>query len=92
VVSHQWSVRRIAIEREILHGIVGDNGNTIRLSRPSRFADEVRVDVVATRSNSAPARSLAELHGAWAEDADELDESIEWARQQRKIERRPQDE
>ena len=36
----------------------------------------------------APGEGLRRAAGAWAEDAEELDEFLEWNRQQRKIGRR----
>jgi uncharacterized protein (DUF433 family) len=49
-------------------------------------------DVQALRIFARVPAWIRHTAGAWAEDADELDEYLEWARQQRKVGRREIDE
>ncbi len=77
--------------RETLHGVI--QGDSIHLNQPSSLPAGTQVEVVVTLSSQGPSatRTLAELFGAWKEDGDQLDEHVEWCRQQRKVERRGAD-
>jgi hypothetical protein len=77
------------MDRETLHGVIV--GDAIQLDRPSHFPDGTAVEVVVSPAASVPTVALADLYGAWSEEGEELDAYLEWCRQQRKIERRPQD-
>ena len=48
----------------------------------------VKEDLVALRNYALAPAGLRQAFGGWAEDAEELDEYLEWTRQQRKIGRR----
>ena len=65
------------------HGIV--SGETIVLTDSPGLPDgqEVRVTLEVVRMESTD-DGLRRAFGAWAEDADELDEYLRWNREQRK--------
>jgi hypothetical protein len=44
-------------------------------------------DVEAVRNNARVPEGLRRSFGEWAADAEDLDEYLEWARQQRKVQR-----
>jgi len=66
-------------------GIV--HGRTIELESDAGLPDGQAVDVLVTLSNGsqrlAPGEGIARSAGAWAEEAESLDEFLEWNRQQR---------
>jgi hypothetical protein len=75
---------------ELLRGVV--HGRMIELENELGLPDGQPVTVVVQPSHAAidpsvaPAESgLRQAFGAWAEDAKELDEYLEWNRRQRKI-------
>jgi len=49
-------------------------------------------DLEAVRNYSRAPEGLRRSFGGWAEDADELDQYLDWTRQQRKVRRRAIDE
>ncbi len=72
----------------------------VELVEQGRSDDELRqihpelsaADVDAVRNYARVPAGLRRSFGGWAEDADELDEYLEWTRQQRKLRRREIDE
>ena len=74
---------------EALRGVV--HGRMIELENEPGLPDGQIVTVVVQSANivsaaASASEANAELHrafGAWADDADELDEYLEWNRQQR---------
>lgn len=68
----------------ILSGVV--HGNTIQLDQEVGLPEGQRVSVIVQpESEHIPGEGLRRAFGGWAEDADELEEYLEWNRQQRKI-------
>ena len=73
----------------ILTGIV--HGRTVELDRDPKYPDGQAVSIVL-QPVPPPAMQDGEfdfndLVGAWSDDAEELDEFLEWTRQQRKLTR-----
>jgi hypothetical protein len=73
-----------------LRGVI--HGKTIELDREPGLPDGQEVEVTVTvlrapdHGEGLPAgEGLQRSFGAWAEDAVELDEYLEWSRRQRKI-------
>lgn len=72
-------------DTEILTGIV--HGRTIELDRELTYPEGQAVTVVlqpVPGEGQVPRDGLAESFGAWADDAEGLEEFLEWNRQQRK--------
>ena len=70
------------------------HGKTIELGEETGFPDgqEVSVLVQPVKPDEQclpPGEGLRRAFGGWAEDAEELDEYLEWNCQQRKISRPP---
>jgi hypothetical protein len=58
-------------------------------AQPPRITAEQRVDDERSRREKLPpGEGIRRSSGGWAEDAGELDEYLEWVRQQRKVGRR----
>ncbi len=74
-------------EHPTLHGTV--RGNTIELDGDAGLAEGQAV-VVTVRPLQSPGleEGLRESFGGWADEADDLDEYLEWSREQRKRGRR----
>lgn len=77
---------------DLLEGVV--HGNMIELDSALGLPDGQRVSVVirpmpredaSNGDEAAREESLRDAFGAWADDAEGLDEYLEWSRQQRKI-------
>jgi hypothetical protein len=76
---------------ELLRGVV--HGRMIELESESRLPEGQLVTLVVQAADSIPDSGgvqqadsgLRRAFGAWADDAAELDEYLEWNRQQRKI-------
>lgn len=66
----------------------GASDGALRQAYPQLTAQ----DVEALREYARVPDGIRRTAGAWAEDADELDEYLAWARQQRKVGRRELDE
>lgn len=62
----------------------GRSDEEIRVLHPELTAE----DVDAVRNYAKVPAGLRRACGSWAEDGDELDNYLEWNRQQRKINRR----
>jgi hypothetical protein len=66
------------------------HGQTIELEKPISIAEGEVVDITISRTllqqpdDLQPGEGLRRSAGAWADDAEELDEFLEWNRQQRK--------
>jgi hypothetical protein len=84
--------RKEAAMKTTTRGIV--HGKTIELLRETGLPDgqEVTVTLEAMAAPLAPGDGIRESAGGWAEDAEELDQYLEWNRQQRKASRRSPDE
>ncbi len=71
----------------VFKGVV--HGKTIELDHEPGLPDgqQVNVTVQPTAESRmlAPGEGLRRSFGAWAEDADELDQFLEWNRQRRKL-------
>jgi hypothetical protein len=68
----------------LLSGVV--HGSTIQLDQDVGLPEGQRVTVIVQPEvKHIPGEGLRRSFGAWAEDAEELDEYLEWSRQQRKI-------
>lgn len=65
-------------------------GSTIELERAPGLPDGQRVNVTVEPApeNRAPGDGIRQSAGAWADDEHGLDAYLEWARQQRKQDRR----
>jgi hypothetical protein len=79
---------------QTLHGIM--QSDSIQLSERSTIPPGTKVQILVmpelpARENLVPGEGLRRAFGAWAEDDAELDEFLDWCRQQRKIERRSVD-
>jgi hypothetical protein len=77
-------------ETTTLKGVI--RGQTVVLDRPVNFPDGEAVDVTLTRRSTAvedlpPGEGLRRSAGAWAEDAEELDEFLKWSRERRQVAR-----
>jgi hypothetical protein len=74
----------------VLHGVV--HGNTIELDQEPGLPDGQRVTVTVRAAHDnerlPTGESLKRAFGAWADDAADVDEYLEWNRQQRKIGRK----
>jgi len=74
----------------VFKGVV--HGKTIELDQEPGFPDgqavTVMVQPVSAAGKLPPGEGLRRAFGAWAEDAAELDQYLEWNRQQRKLNRR----
>jgi hypothetical protein len=72
----------------ILRGIV--HGKTIELDQELGLPEgqSVEVTVQPVSAPNAPGEGLQRAFGGWSEDADELDEFLDWNRNQRKQPRR----
>ena len=81
----------------ILRGVV--YGKTIELCEEPGLPDGQPVNVTVEPATAgpgsehrlAPGEGIRRSAGGWAEDAEELDEYLEWNRQQRKVGRRELD-
>ncbi len=75
----------------ILHGIV--HGKTIEITDtiPVPDGQEVLVTVTPLSPKLPSGEGIRRTAGAWAADAAELDQYLEWTRQQRKATRRSMD-
>ena len=79
---------------ELLRGVV--HGKLIELETEPGLPDGQSVTVVvqpdrcveANSADASPGARLRRAFGAWAEDAQDLDEYVEWNRRQRKTSRR----
>lgn len=75
-----------------IQGVI--HGKTIELEHDSGLPDGQKVQVTVNPLSQEqaerlpPGEGLRRAFGAWAEDAEELDEFLEWNRQQRRIDRR----
>lgn len=73
----------------VLQGVV--RGRTIELDQEPGLPDGATVTVTLQPGSAdkqhVPGEGLRKAFGAWAEDADDLDEFLEWNRQQRKVSR-----
>ena len=70
-------------------GIV--HGKTVELEQASGWPDGQEVTVTlapAAVKPCAPGEGLRQSFGAWADDAQGLDDYLDWARRQRKVGRR----
>ncbi len=72
------------------HGVV--HGNMIRLDEEIGLPDGQEVSVTlrpveTSESRLAAGESLRRAFGGWAEDADELNEYLDWNRRRRKMSR-----
>ena len=76
----------MSITETVLKGIV--HGRTIELEHESGLPDgqqvKVTVELLEKAKRLPPGEGLRRSFGAWADDAEELDEYLEWNRQQRK--------
>jgi hypothetical protein len=75
----------------VLKGIV--HGKTIELEQEPGLPDGQEVSVVvqpleATEKRLPPGEGIRRSAGGWGDDAEGLDEYLEWNRQQRKVGRR----
>jgi hypothetical protein len=71
----------------LLSGVV--HGSTIQLDQDAGLPEGQRVTVIVQPEvKRTPGEGLLRAFGAWAEDADEVDEFLAWNRQRRKIGRR----
>ena len=74
-----------------LRGVI--RGKLIELLQDTGFPDGQEVTVTLQpsppQSDLKPGEGLRQSFGAWAEDGEELDNYLEWNRQQRKVGRRP---
>ncbi len=73
----------------MFRGIV--RGNSVVFSDDVGLAEGQEVVVSLQMATTTPARKLESLKraiGSWKDEGQELDEFLEWTRQQRKIERR----
>lgn len=74
----------------VLRGIV--HGKTIEIDRELGLPDGQAVTIVvqptAGGAQLPPGEGLRRAFGTWADDAEELENFLEWNRQQRKIGRR----
>jgi hypothetical protein len=76
---------------ELLRGVV--HGRMIELENEPGLPDGQHVTIVVKSVDNAvantgglpPDAGLRRAFGAWAEDADDLDDYLEWNRRQRKI-------
>ena len=75
-------------DRTVLTGVI--HGRTIELEQEPGLPDGQQVTVVLRPKNEqlAPGEGIRRSFGGWAEDAIQLDEFLEWNRQQRKLGRR----
>ena len=71
----------------LLRGIV--HGKMIELDRDAGLPEGQAVSVVVQplANPTAPGEGLKRSFGGWRDDADDLDEYLEWSRQQRKASR-----
>ena len=65
------------------------HGKTITLEQPIEIAEGEIVELTITRFQSSsgqrkPGEGVRQSAGSWAEDANELDEYLEWNREQRR--------
>lgn len=71
-----------------LRGVI--RGRTIELEEPVAFEEGEVVEVTISRTLQQPAdvlppgEGIRRSFGAWADDAEQVDEFLEWNRQQRK--------
>jgi hypothetical protein len=75
----------------VLKGVV--HGKTIELEREPGLPDGQEVSVVvqpleAAEGRLPPGEGIRRSAGGWGDDADGLEEYLEWNRQQRKVSRR----
>lgn len=68
------------------------HGNTIELENATGLREGQAVQVIvqlvdSTTERLPPGEGIRRSAGAWADDAEELDEFMEWTRQQRKTDR-----
>ena len=73
------------------HGVV--QGNVIKLDGSTAFPDGQEVKVIVEPCEPAavelaPEERMRRAFGAWAEDAEQLDEYLRWNREQRGTDRR----
>ncbi len=73
----------------ILKGVI--RGKTIELEAEPGLPDgqhvNVTVELVARGQSLPPGEGIRRSAGGWAEDAEELDQYLEWNRQQRRVSR-----
>lgn len=74
--------------KTMMRGII--HGKIIELPQETGLPEgqEVTVTLETIAEQSAPGDGIRDSAGGWAEDAEELDEFLEWNRQQRKATRR----
>ena len=74
----------MASDPHVHRGVI--HGKTIELDDDAGFPDgqEVKVTVEPATEGLPPGEGLRRAFGGWAENAEELDEYLEWNRQQRK--------
>jgi hypothetical protein len=74
-------------DQSALRGIV--HGKTIELDQDAGLPEGQPVTVVVQPLGDklAPGEGLKRSFGGWSDDADNLDEYLEWSRQQRKTSR-----
>lgn len=73
-------------EATMVKGVI--HGQTVVLDRPVDFCEGETVDVVLTRrpevdNDLPPGEGIRRSAGAWADDAQEVDEFLKWNRQRR---------
>jgi hypothetical protein len=85
----------MASDAAVLRGVV--HGKTIQLDDETGLPDGQQVTITVQpvsgteglASRLPPGEGIRRSAGAWADDAEELDQYLEWNRQQRKISRPP---
>jgi hypothetical protein len=77
--------------KTVTRGVI--HGKTIELPQETGLPEgqEVTVTLEAAGSTESAREALRRSAGGWAEDAEELDQYLEWNRQQRKTSRRDLD-
>lgn len=95
-------LERIVVDPAISPGKPVIKGTSVAAEEVARLVDEGKTDaeirqrfpglsaedVSAVRRYASVPAGLRKSFGAWAEDAEELDEYLEWNRQQRTLDRR----
>ena len=81
----------MATSEAVLRGVI--HGKTIELEQESGLPDGQAVAVTVQPINEkarmlAPGEGIRQSAGGWAEDAESLDEFLEWNRRQRKVGRK----
>jgi hypothetical protein len=75
-----------------VHGVVF--GRTIQLAEEPGFPDgqqvQITISPLAATEVAEPQEALKRAFGAWADEADAVDDFLQWNRQQRKVGRAAQ--